>query len=89
MAMSKMIDIKELDKKMQRDGWKFLGVILHYDKAWKKQASVYEKNGKYVVSGIDISGENELLESISKKEAEKRMKESIIEISKFMFKSVE
>jgi len=85
--MTDKIDNEKLDKKMQEKGWKFLGVILHYDKAWKKQASVYEKHGKYVVSGIDSTGENELFETISKDEAEKKLKESIIEISKFMMKS--
>lgn len=83
--MGKAIDIEKLDKKMQENGWTFLGAILHYEKAWKKQASVYKKSGKYVVSGIDSSGKNELLEPISKKEAEKRLNESIKEIRKFMF----
>ena len=86
--MTCKIDVKKLDEKMQKDGWKFLGAILHYENAWKNQASVYEKNGKYVVSGIDVSGENVLFETIPKKEAERRLKESIVEISKFMFKSV-
>lgn len=79
------IDVEELDKKMQKNGWKFLGVILHYDKAWKKQASVYEKNGKYIVSGINSSGKNELHEPISKNKAEKRIEDSIKEIRRFMF----
>ena len=84
-TMGKKIDIDELDKKMREDGWKFLGAILHYDKAWKKQAAVYEKNGKYVVSGIDSTGKNELHDPISKKDAEKRIEESLKEIRKFMF----
>ena len=83
--MTKKIDIEEIDKKMQSKGWKFLGPILHYEKAWKKQASIYEKDGKYIVSGIDSSGETELKEPISKIEAEKRIDESIKEIRKFMF----
>ncbi len=82
--MSNKIKIEELDKKLQRDGWRFLGPILHYEKAWKEQASVYEKNGKYIVSGIDLTGESELNEPISKIEAEKRLDESIKEIRKFM-----
>jgi hypothetical protein len=83
--MVSKIDVEELDNKMQKNGWKFLGVILHYDKAWKKQASIYEKNGKYIVSGIDSSGEGELYEPIPKKEAEKRIEEGIKEIRKYMF----
>ena len=73
--------IKKLDKKMEEDGWTFLGAILHYEKAWKEQASIYKKDEKYVVSGIDSSGKNELFESISKKEAEnlERSLESIKE----------
>ena len=62
-----------------------LGAILHYDKAWKNQASIYEKNGEYVVSGIDSSGETELHEPISKKEADKRLDDSIKEIRRLMF----
>ena len=84
--MTKKINVENLDEKMRKDGWNFLGAILHYEKAFKKQASIYEKNGKYVVSGIDISGTCELFEPISKKEADKRLKESIDEIRKFMFK---
>jgi hypothetical protein len=84
-AMSTKIDIDEIDKKMQKNGWKFLGAILHYEKAWKNQASVYEKDGTYIVSGIDSSGERELHESISKKEAEKRIEDSIREITRHMF----
>jgi hypothetical protein len=84
--MTKKINVEELDEKMRKDGWTFLGAILHYEKAYKKQASVYEKNGKYVISGIKSNGLNELFESISKKEAEERLKESIDEIRKFMFK---
>ncbi len=83
--MKNKIDVEELDKKMQKNGWKFLGAILHYDKAWKNQASIYEKNGEYVVSGIDSSGETELHEPISKKEADKRLEDSIKEIRRLMF----
>lgn len=83
--MSETIDIEKLHKKMQDDGWAFLGAILHYEKAWKNQASIYVRNGKYVVSGIDSTGKNELHEPIPKKEAEKRVEESLEEIRKFMF----
>ena len=83
--MKSKIDLNELDEKLQKDGWKFLGAILHYEKAWKNQASIYEKNGKHIVCGIDSSGSNVLNESISKKEAEKRIEESIKEIRKHMF----
>lgn len=86
--MDSEIDLEELDKKMQKDGWNFKGAVLHYKKAFKEQASVYEKEGKYIVSGIDSSGESVLFKSISKKEAEKRLEESIKEISKFMFKKI-
>jgi len=83
--MKTKIDVEELDKKMRKNGWNFLGAILHYEKAWKKQASIYEKDGKYVVSGIDSNGEAELNEPISKKEAKKRLDESIKEIRRHMF----
>jgi len=82
--MDNKIDIDALDKKMQENGWKFLGPILDYKKALKEQASVYKKDEKYVVSGIDKTGESELFETISKKEAEKRVKESISKIRKHM-----
>lgn len=82
------INVDELDQKMQKDGWKFKGAILHYKNAFKEQASIYEKDGKYVVSGIDSSGKNELFEPISKKEAEKKINESIKEISKYMFRQI-
>ena len=83
------IDINKLDEKMQKNGWKFIGPILNYQKAWKNQASIYKKNEKYVVSGIDKTGKKELFEPISKKDAEKRTKESIKEISKFMLMNLE
>lgn len=87
ISMIKKINIDDLDKKMQKNGWTFIGAILHYDKAYKNQASIYKKDGKYVVSGIDSTGNSELFEPISKKEAEKRLEESINEIRKYMFKS--
>ncbi len=70
---------------MQEQGWKFLGAILHYKKAWKNQASIYEKDGKYVVSGLDSSEEAEVHEPISEKEAKKRLYDSLEEIRKFIF----
>ena len=82
--MKNKINLEKLDKQLQKKGWKFLGPILHYEKAWKGQASVYEKNGKYIVYGIDRSGEKILNCSISKSEAEKKLKKSLIEISKYM-----
>lgn len=84
--MNNKIDLEKLDKQMQKKGWRFLGPILHYEKAWKGQASVYEKNGKYIVIGIDKTGENMLNSPISKSDAEKRLKKSLIEISKYMLK---
>jgi len=87
ILMTKKINVDDLDKKMQKNGWTFLGIILHYDKAFKNQASIYKKNGKYVVSGIDSTGNSELFEPISKKEAEKRIEESINEIKKYMLNS--
>jgi hypothetical protein len=83
----KKVDLDKLDKQMQKDGWKFLGPILHYTKALNDQAVIYEKNSKYVVVGIRKTDDKIFQESISKKEAEKRIKESLIEISKFMLKS--
>jgi len=70
---------------MQERGWKFLGAILHYEKAWKNQAAIYEKEDKYVISGLDSSGKAELHKSISKEEAEKRLRDSLKEIRKFIF----
>ena len=81
--------IEEIDQKLQNDGWKFFGAILNYEKGWKNQASVYEKNGKYVVSGLDYSGENILNEPISKEEAELKIKESMDEIRNFMFSQIQ
>ena len=36
--MNKDSDVNDLDKKIQDDGWKFVGAILNYEKAWKNQA---------------------------------------------------
>ena len=85
-ATDRKIDLEKLDKKMRGEGWKFLGPILHYEKALKNQAMVYEKNDSYIVFGIDKTSKNILNESISKKDAEKRIKESLIEISKNMLR---
>ena len=87
--MDKQKEIEDLDKKMQEKGWKFYSPILHYDKAWKNQAVIYGKDGKYIVSGFDKSGEKEIFEPISKKEAEKRSKESLEEIKKHMFSAIQ
>jgi len=86
--MDTEIDVEELDQKMQKNGWNFKGAILNYKNAFKEQASIYEKDGKYVVSGVDSSGKNELFETISKKGAEKRINESTKEISKYMFRQI-
>jgi len=86
--MDKQKEIELIDKKMQDDGWRFFGPLLHYKKAWKEQAAIYEKNGKYVVSGIGSNGEFELNEPITETEAIKRKKESLEEIKKHMFSSI-
>ncbi len=83
--MDKRAQVEKIDKKMQEQGWKFFGPILHYEKAWKDHAAIYERDGKYVVAGLDASGDNELLESIEKKEAIKRKEEGFDEIKKFVF----
>lgn len=83
--MDNKVDVESIDKRMQEQGWKFLGAILHYKKAWKNQAAIYEKDGKYVVSGLDSSEEAELHEPISEKEAEKRLHDSLEEIRKLIF----
>jgi hypothetical protein len=87
--MDKQKQLEKLDKKMQGKGWKFFSPILHYETAWKNQAAIYEKEGKYVVSGIGSTGKSELHEPISQKEAEKRSKESLEEIKKHMFSAIE
>ena len=84
MDEDKREKIEEIDKKMQEEGWNFKGAILHYKNAYKEQASVYEKNGKYIVVGLDSNGENRLSEPILKDEAEQRIEESLKEIRKFM-----
>ena len=86
--MDRQKDIELLDKKMQEKGWKFFGPILHYKKAWKNQAAIYEKEGKYIVTGVDFTGKTELHEPISKNEAEKRTKEGLEEIKKHMFSAI-
>lgn len=83
--MDDKVDVESIDKRMQEEGWKFLGAILHYKKAWKNQAAIYVKDGKYVVSGLDSSGEAELHESINEKEAKKRLHDSLEEIRKLIF----
>lgn len=83
------LDMNDIDKRLQKNGWRFIGPILNYESALKNQASVYEKNGRYIVVGLDKTGEKELHDSISKKDAERRTKESIIKISKFMLSSSE
>ncbi len=84
--MDKRTHVERIDKKMQDQGWKFFGPILHYKKAWKDHAAIYERNGKYAVSGLDVSGENELHELIEEKEAIKRKEEGFNEIKKFVFR---
>jgi len=86
--MDKQKEIELIDKKMQDEGWNFFGPILHYEKAWKEQAAMYEKNGKYIVSGIDSKGEFEINEPIAEDEAIKRKKESLEEIKKHMFSAI-
>jgi len=83
--MDKRTQVERIDKKMQEQGWKFFCPILHYKKAWKDHAAIYERDGEYVVSGLDESGENELHESIEEKEAIKRKEEGFNEIKKFVF----
>ena len=83
--MDNKVDVESIDKRMQEEGWKFLGAILHYKKAWKNQAAIYEKDGKYVVSGLDSSEEAELHESITEKEAKKRLHDSLEEIRELIF----
>jgi len=87
--MGSTIDVNKIDEKMQKNGWVFIGAILHYENAWKNQASIYKKGNKYVVSGIDSTGNAELNEKMSKKDAERRLKQSREEIKKFMFASIE
>ena len=53
----------------------------------KNQAMIYERNDNNIAFEIYITSKNFLNESIFKKEAEKRIKESLIEISKHMLKT--
>lgn len=85
--MSDETDINKIDEEMQKDGWIFLGPILHYEKASKDQGLVYKKNDQYIVLGIDKKEEKVFKDKIEKNVAEKRVKESMIEISKHMLKS--
>jgi len=85
--MTNETDINKIDEEMQKKGWIFLGPILHYEKAVKDQALVYKKENEYIVLGIN-KNENEVFkDKIQKNIAEKRVKESMIEISKHMLKS--
>ena len=77
-------DINKIDEEMQKDGWVFLGPILHYEKAAKDQALVYKKEDEYLVLGIDKAQNEIFKDKIEKNVAEKRVKESMIEISKHM-----
>ena len=82
--MTDEIEINKIDEQMQKDGWTFLGPILHYEKAVKDQALVYKKENEYIVLGV-TKDENEIFkDKIEKDLAEKRVKESMIEISKHM-----
>ncbi len=83
--MENKIDVDKIDERLRKEGWRFFGPILHYQNALKDQASIYEKDGKFIVSGIDKSGEKELNEPITKEEAEKRVEESLEEIKNYVF----
>lgn len=85
--MNEETDINKIDEQMQKDGWTFLGPILHYEKALKDQGLVYKKNDEYIVLGIDKTGANTFKDKIEKNTAEKRVEESMIEISKHMLRS--
>jgi len=85
--MSDETDINKIDEEMQKQGWTFLGPILHYEKALKDQALVYKKENEYIVLGIDKTENKTFKDKIEKNIAEKRVKESMIEISKHMLKS--
>ena len=82
--MDKRAHIEEIGKRMEEQGWTFFGPILHYKKAWKDHAAIYKRDGKYVVSGLDFSGEKELQEPIEEKEAVRRSEESYEEIKKYI-----
>jgi hypothetical protein len=83
--MDKRTHIEKIAQKMEDQGWVFFGPILHYPKAWKNQAAVYERNGSFIVSGLDTSGIKELYEPIEKKEAIQRIEKSLEEIKKCIF----
>ena len=85
--MENETDINKIDEKMQKQGWTFLGPILHYEKALNEQALVYKKENEYVVVGFDKKEDKTFKDKIEKNIAEKRVKESMIEISKHMLKS--
>ena len=77
--------IEQIDEKLIQQGWIFIGPILHYEQAWKQQAGIYERNGHYIVSGIDSSGEKELHQPIEKAEALQRVEQSLEEIREQLF----
>ncbi|MFO7678260.1 MAG: hypothetical protein R6V50_07770 [Thermoplasmatota archaeon] len=83
--MDKREHVESIARKMQEKGWVFFGPILHYKKAWKEHAAVYKKNDRYVVSGLDYTGEKELHEPIDDKEAIQRVEKSLEEIKGFIF----
>ena len=82
--MTNETDINKIDEEMQKEGWVFLGPILHYEKAIKDQALVYKKENEYIVLGVGKAGNEIFRDKIEKNVAEKRVKESMIEISKHM-----
>ena len=84
--MDKRTHVEKIGKRIQEQGWIFFGPILHYKNAWKDHGAVYERDGKYIVSGLDFTGEKELLEPIEKKEAIRRVGESLEEIKKYILK---
>ncbi len=86
--MKVKVDVNEIDKRLREQGWEFVGPILHYDSAFQQQAAIYKKDGQYIVSGIDSSGENELNDSIKPAEAEQRVKEANKEIRKHVLSNV-
>jgi hypothetical protein len=83
--MDKREQVEAIAKKMLDEGWIFVGPILHYENAWKQHAAVYKKNNKYVVSGLDCTGEQELHEPIDEKQAIQRVEQSLEEIKCFLF----
>ncbi len=85
--MTEETNINKLDEQLQKQGWIFLGPILNYEKASKNQALVYKKNEEYIVLGIDKNQGNIFKDKIEKDIAEKRVKESMIQISKHMLGS--